>query len=417
MQYRDDPRSGNRISALGFGLMRLPRGLTGIDQAKATALVRQAIAAGVNYFDTAYVYPGSEVALGRALSELAEEGLTATPATPGGAGGAATTTTSLRDGIYLATKLPHQQVRSSADLDRIFAEQLRRLATDRIDYYLIHNLPAVAPWRRIVGLGADTWLREQQRTGRIGQVGFSFHGGQADFLEVLDAYDWDFVQIQYNYLDVNYQAGRTGLAAAAERGKMAVIMEPLRGGKLAAGLPLLAAGLLDGAEPGSSAASWALRWVFDQSEPTVVLSGMGTPEQLSDNLQTADKAVPGMLTPSQRRTIDQVVEAFQAAYRIPCTGCGYCMPCPHGVNIPDCFMALNTRLAQGRIAGWSQYFPGISPHSRDRYSGPGRCEACGACERKCPQGIAVIESLGEVRQAMEPLWIRPVLAMLRRSSG
>ena len=399
MQYRKDPKSGNQLSVLGFGLMRLPRGITGTDLEKTTALVAQAIAGGVNYFDTAYVYPGSEVAFGRALETLSL-------GDPG-----------LRDRIYLATKLPHQQCRKYEDFDRIFFEQLNRLKTDRVDYYLIHNLPSPHYWQKLVGLGVEGWIEEKKASGLIGLAGFSFHGKQDDFLQLLDMYPWDFCQIQYNYLDTNYQAGLVGMQAAHARQMMVVIMEPLRGGKLANGLPQRALALLKAAEPETSAAAWALRWIWDQEEPTVVLSGMNAAEQLQDNLKTAMDAEPGMLSAEQKHMIGQVVSIVEGSYKIACTGCNYCMPCPDGVNIPDCFAAYNTRAANGFIAGVSQYMTGIASPHPERYSGPGRCRACGNCEKKCPQNLAIIESLKQVKRTMEPWWYKPAMAVMRRVMG
>ena len=391
MQYRTDPRSGQQLSALGFGLMRLPRGLTGIDQEQTTALVAQARAGGVNYFDTAYVYPGSEAALGRALQALGQ-----------------------RSQIYLASKLPHQQCQTPADFDRIFQEQLTRLQTDYLDYYLIHNLPTPALWQRLVDLGIADWLNARQTGGQIRQVGFSFHGKQADFLELLTAWDWDFCQIQYNYLDTHYQAGQVGLRAAAQRNIAVIIMEPLRGGKLAGGLPAQAQAMFQAAEPTTSMAAWGLRWIWDQPEPTVVLSGMNNSNQLADNLVTAAAAGVGNLSAEQRQLFSDVQAVIRASYKIPCTGCNYCMPCPHGVNIPDCFAAYNTRAAQGLVAGFTQYMTSITPYAPARYSGPGRCVSCGRCERKCPQQLPVMADLVEVKKHMEPAWTRPLLAIARR---
>lgn len=389
MQYRIDPQSGNQLSVLGFGLMRLPRGITGIDQEQTTALLKQAVQAGVNYFDTAYVYAGSEQVFGKALQA-----------------------TGLRDSLYLATKLPHQMVRSAADLDRIFEEQLKRLQTERIDYYLIHNLPDLVSWQRLVGLGIEEWISKKKASGQISQIGFSFHGKQNDFLELLDAYAWQFCQIQYNYLDVNYQAGMTGLKAAQQKGLMVVIMEPLRGGKLATGLPAAAAAVLKTADGDASLAAWAFNWIWNQAEPTVVLSGMNSAEQLAENMATANQASVGLLSPDQHKALEQVIQIIQKSYRIPCTSCSYCMPCPHGVNIPDCFNAYNTRYSQGLVSGYTQYFSGIRPHQPERYSGPSKCQACGACERKCPQNLAIIDSLLEVRKHMEAAWTRPLIAVI-----
>ncbi|MCL2136165.1 MAG: aldo/keto reductase [Coriobacteriia bacterium] len=394
MIYRSDPRSGKQLSQLGFGLMRLPRGLTGTDLEKTTAMLEYAVGQGLNYFDTAYVYPGSETTFGRALEA-----------------------SGLRDQLNIATKLPHQQCRSAADFDRIFNEQLNRLKTDHIDYYLIHNLPKAALWQRLVDIGIKEWIEEKKASGQIGQIGFSFHGSQADFLELLDAYDWEFCQIQYNYLDVNYQAGQLGLKAAYERGLMIVIMEPLRGGRLANGLPKKAEELMQASDRQASYASWAFRWLFDQAEPTVVLSGMGSIDQLTDNINTASSFGPGMLSAEQHQLIEDVINIVANNYRINCTGCSYCMPCPQGVNIPDCFAAYNTYHSQGFIAGVSQYMTGIASPRPDRYSGPTKCIACGTCEQKCPQGIPIIDSLKEVKQLMEPFWYKPAMAAMKLVMG
>jgi len=394
MQYRIDPKTQNRLSILGFGLMRLPRGITGTDQDKTTAMIKRAVEGGVNYFDTAYSYGGSEVALGRALQA-----------------------TGLREQIFIASKLPHQQCKTYDDFDRIFNEQLARLQTDRIDYYLIHNIANSSGWQRVVDLGIRRWIEAQKASGQIGQIGFSFHGKQDEFLKLLDMYDWDFCQIQYNYLDINYQAGVTGLKAASERGLMTVIMEPLRGGKLATGLPDGVEKAFKAARPEASTASWALRWIWDQAEPTVVLSGMSTTDQLDDNLLTAADGKPGMLGDMERQILDQAIEMIEKGYRIPCTGCNYCMPCPQGVGIPECFKAYNTRMSLGMVAGVMQYMTGIAGTAAKRYSGPGNCIACKACEGKCPQGIAIVDSLAEVKRKMEPFWYRPVVSVVRMMLG
>ncbi|MDR0308744.1 MAG: aldo/keto reductase, partial [Coriobacteriales bacterium] len=348
---------------------------------------------GVNYFDTAYIYPGSEEAFGKVLAA-----------------------SGLRDQIYIATKLPHKSCKSCADFDRYLNIQLERLQTDHIDYYMVHHLSSISSWQRLLDMGIEKWLAEKQASGQIGQFGFSFHGQQPEFLKLLDVRDWDFCLIQYNYLDENYQAGRVGLQAAHAKQMMTVIMEPLRGGKLATGLPPKAEAAFHKAEPQTSLAAWGLRWIWDQPEPTVVISGMSNMEQIRDNLDTAEQSSIGMLDVQQKELYRQAVEVVESSYKVPCTGCNYCLPCPHGVNIPGCFAAYNTRAAQGLVFGMTQYVTSTSINSKDPESrhGPGRCQDCGVCETKCPQEIAIAEKLREVRKHMEPLFFRPMFAAFRR---
>ena len=386
MQYVTDPKSGNELSVLGFGCMRFPR-----DKAKTEQLIITAVDAGVNYFDTAYVYSGSEPTLGEILHK-----------------------NNLRDKIYLATKLPHQKCRSYDDFGRLFDEQLDRLKTDRIDYYLIHNLSDIAAWTRLCDIGIEQWIASMKADGRIGQIGFSFHGAQNGFLSLIDIYDWDFCQIQYNYMDENYQAGRAGLRKAHEKGVPVIIMEPLLGGKLATGLPQKAQRLLREADPDRSAASWALRWLWDQPEVSVVLSGMNSGEQLQDNLKTAEEAKHGMLSEEESAVFVPVIAALREAYKVPCTGCNYCMPCPNGVNIPGCFAAYNASYAMGFVAGITQYLTSTGANHPEKQNRAKNCVSCGACEEKCPQHIEISKSLGAVKKRMEPFWFDPLLSVVRK---
>ena len=391
MQYRSDPRSGNELSVLGFGCMRLPRSGGRIDLDKTEALARQAVEAGVNYFDTAYVYPGSEEAVGTVLARAG-----------------------LRDKIYLATKLPHKRCQKPEDFERIFTEQLARLQTDHIDYYLIHNLPTLERWDRVVALGIKEWVAEKKESGQIRQVGFSFHATLGDFEAVLDAYDWDFCQIQYNYSDENYQAGVTGLRKAHAKGLMVVIMEPLLGGKLVTNLPEKAHALQVATHPDWSAARWGFSWLWNQPEPIVVLSGMNAVEQMTDNLAAAEAAAPGMLDERDEQTIEAVRAAFREAYKVPCTGCNYCMPCPHGVSIPGCFAGYNASYANGRMEGFKTYYMSTTVDEAGKRSSASACQQCGACETKCPQHIAIPAELELVRKRMEPFWSRPVLKVMNK---
>ncbi len=392
MQYRNDALSGKELSILGFGLMRLPNSLPGkIDIAATRKLVERAVEAGVNYFDTAYLYLGSEEALGEVLAD-----------------------TNLREKIYIATKLPHGRCKSLDDVERIFSEQLKHLKTDHIDYYLIHNIPNVAMWNRLVDMGILSWIEEKKASGQIGSIGFSFHGTQPDFLELLDAYSWEFAQIQYNYMNEGYQAGRAGLEAIAAKGIPAIIMEPLLGGKLATGLPKETNALFKTADANKSPAAWAFEWLYDQPGVTVVLSGMGTAEQLEDNIHTADHANVGMLTSDDHAFIKRVQESMTKSYKIACTGCNYCMPCPSNVNIPGVFSAYNTSFALGFIPGISQYFASTAAIHPNRYMGVKNCTHCGACEKKCPQHIPIQAELKAVAKRMESFWFMPVTKLIWR---
>jgi predicted aldo/keto reductase-like oxidoreductase len=390
MQYRLDLKSDNKLSALGFGCMRFPRGIN-INFAKSEKLVLKAVEKGVNYFDTAYAYGGSEDVLGEILHK-----------------------NNLRGRIHLATKLPHEKCNSYEDFDRHFNEQLQRLQTDYIDYYLLHNLADTDAWQSVADIGIEKWFAEKKTSGQIRQIGFSFHGVQAEFLRLLDVYPWELCQIQYNYMNENYQAGRLGLQKAHEKGLPVIIMEPLLGGKLANGVPKKAEKLFDEANPDYTPAAWGLRWLWNQPEVTVVLSGMNAPEQLADNCKTVETATVGRLMESELAVIQKVKAVFEESYKVPCTGCNYCMPCPNRVNIPGCFASYNASYANGFATGISQYM--ISTNVR--YSSDGlkssNCVKCGLCEEKCPQRINIPAELARVQKRLEPFWFNALLNITRK---
>lgn len=385
MKYRMDKRSGNQLSALGFGCMRFPRN-TGLTE----ELIKKSILQGVNYFDTAYLYGGSEETLGQILSK-----------------------NGLRKQVFIATKLPLILCRNAGDFDRFFNKQLERLKTDYIDYYLMHMITDMEQWKKFCRWGIEEWIAEKKASGQIKQIGFSFHGSGHEFIEVLNAYDWEFCQIQYNYSDENYQAGITGLKAAAEKEIPVIIMEPLLGGKLATGLPTKAVELFEAADPNLSPAGWALRWLWNQPEVTCIISGMNAEQQLDENLRVAETTTPGILTKQEIETYRQVKEVFNASYKVPCTGCGYCMPCPQHVNIPACFAAYNTSFSIGKGVAMQQYMTSTGGVS-DIQAYASLCVKCGKCESHCPQNIAIIDSLQAVRKKMEPFWYKPTLFVARK---
>jgi uncharacterized protein len=389
MQYRIDPKSGNKVSALGLGCMRFPGYQVGRpDVASARRIISRALERGVNYLDTAYLYPGNEEVVGVVLDELGA-----------------------RESVYLATKLPHASCKRAEDFDRFFDEQLRRLRTDHIDYYLIHNVTSPSQWERVCALGIEDWIARQKRSGRIRQIGFSFHGSAGDFPVMLDAFAWDFCQVQYNYANEYYQAGTAGVLSAAERGLAVFVMEPLLGGRLAGKLPTEAFKVFEQAGDAElkSSVDWALAWVWSHPQITMLLSGMAAPEQVDQNVRVANLANPGCMDEKRMRAIVRVQEIFEAANRVPCTGCNYCMPCPRGINIPGCFSAYNASFAHGWFTGVQQYFTA----SAIRTSAPklvSNCVYCGACTRHCPQGIDIPARLQDVGRRLTP---GPVGAVLK----
>ena len=375
MNYRQD-KYGNQISILGYGCMRFSQSMGQIDQDKAQREIMAAFQAGVNYYDTAYVYPGNEAALGEILAR-----------------------TGIRDQIYLATKLPHYLVRGRETPEKMFAEQCRRLRTDHIDYYLMHMLTDVAAWERLKELGIEQWLAEKKSSGAIRQVGFSYHGNSAMFCELVDAYDWDFCQIQYNYMDEHSQAGRRGLQYAHEKGLPVVIMEPLRGGKLVNRLPQQAKDIFEQYPVAHTPAQWALKWLWDQPEVTCVLSGMNSEEMVRNNVDTASSSFVGELGEAEREMLHRAAAAINAGMKVGCTGCGYCMPCPRGVDIPGTFAAYNRRYSEGRFPALKEYF--MCTALRGKSTAASNCIGCGKCESHCPQGIQIRAQLKNAAQVLE----------------
>ena len=375
MQYRTD-KYGNKLSVLGFGCMRFQRKAGAIDMEEAEKEIMQAYHSGVNYFDTAYIYVGSEAAIG----EIFERN-------------------GIRQDIHIATKLPHYLIKSIAGVEKLFQEELRRLRTDYVDYYLMHMLNDAETWKRLLDMGIGDWIAEKKRTGAIRQIGFSYHGNSETFCKIIDAYDWDFCQIQYNYLDEHSQAGRKGLTYAHEKGIPVIIMEPLRGGKLVKNLPEAAKKIFREHDPDCTPARWAFRWLWDQKEVTVVLSGMNTMEMVRENVETACNTEIGSMTGKDQAMLKQVVAAINASVKVGCTACGYCMPCPMGVDIPGTFAAWNRYYSETKFSGFREYL--MCTALRKNPASASQCIGCGKCEKHCPQNISIREMLGQARKDLE----------------
>jgi predicted aldo/keto reductase-like oxidoreductase len=377
MKYRLFGNTGKKVSSLGFGCMRLPvigKDSTRIDLEKAAGMLHFAIDQGVNYVDTAYPYHTDDFSRGGASEPFLGKALK----------------NGYRDRVYLATKLPSWLVHSREDMDRYLEEQLQRLDTGHIDCYLLHALNRKS-WDRLLKHGALEFLDEAIRGGKIGYAGFSFHDDLTLFREVVDAYDWTLCQIQYNYFDEDFQAGRQGLAYAADRGLAAVIMEPLRGGSLVNKLPAEAREIFREAMPERSPVEWALRWIWSQPGVSTVLSGMSDPDQVRENLELAENVSEEGWTQNDAVAIANVNQIIGKLQRVDCTTCGYCMPCPEGVNIPRNLSLYNDHHVFRDPAAGFRYRMVLSEVER-----ASNCIQCGECEDKCPQLIPIMAELENV---------------------
>lgn len=378
MNYRPFGKLDWKVSALGFGAMRLPvvdNDPSKIDESEAIKMIRHAIDNGVNYVDTAYPYHAgnSERVVGKALLD------------------------GYREKVKLATKMPAWQVKSPDDFDKFVGEQLEKLQTDHIDFYLLHGLNR-SSWPKLRDMGVTKWAEGAIEDGRIGHLGFSFHDDYDTFKDIIDGYDkWTFCQIQYNFMDVNHQAGVKGLKYAADKGIAMVIMEPLRGGSLTRKAPDIVAKLWDSSPIQRSQAEWALQWVLNQPEVATALSGMTAMEHVVENLAIAGRCGVDLLTDEEQALINQASEAYIEACPVPCTGCNYCMPCSQGVTIPRIFQMYNE----------AHMYDG---HQRARYTYRGlppegqadKCTECRECMEVCPQDFDIPESLGMVHDWLGP---------------
>ena len=379
MQYRTFGKLDWKPSALGFGCMRLPvlgEDSGAIDEKLAIEMIRHAIDSGLNYVDTAWGYhrEHSEGLVGKALQD------------------------GYRQRVHLATKLPSWLVHSQEDMERLLDTQLERLQTDHVDFYLLHSMNQ-AYWENYQALDVFSWAEGKMAEGKIGHLGFSFHDRYEVFESILNGYDnWTFCQIQYNYMDIDEQAGERGLKTAAEKGLAVVVMEPLRGGSLAkTPLPKPLEEAFGHSPRPWTPAEWALQWVWNQPEVSLLLSGMSTPEQVDQNLKSADRSGVGTLDAADLQLIADVRAARQGLAPVPCTRCEYCQPCPNGVSIPRIFEIYNNAVMyDNRRHGQSSYLHDLAPENR-----ADACLACGECESICPQELPIIDYLKDAEAYLQ----------------
>ncbi len=394
MQYRKMKTTGDELSILGYGCMRLPRKGVAVDEERSIKQLRNAIDQGVNYLDTALLYPGSEALVGKALAD------------------------GYREKIKLATKLPPFQVKSREDMDKLLEVQLQKLKTDHIDYYLMHSI-SIQDWKKMKDLGVEDFIQKARADGRIRHIGFSTHNGTSEFKQIIDDYNWDFCQLQYNILDENNQVGKAGLQYAASRGLGIVIMEPLRGGSLARAPPKEIQAIWDEADIKRSPAEWALRWVWDHPEVTVVLSGMNEELHIEENIRIAGEALPRSLSEKEMGLVNRVKDAYRKRLKVGCTGCQYCIPCPAGVNIPGCFESYNNKYLgnpmQAKIMYMVHMGGGMDGSGPKSYAS--QCIGCGKCVKKCTQHIDIPKELKQTAKELEGLDMKAIRLLFRPVFG
>lgn len=384
MKYRQFGKLDWQASVLGFGAMRLPltdQDMAHIDEDEAIRMLRHAIDHGVNYLDTAAPYHmgNSEKLVGKALK-----------------GG-------YRRKVKLATKLSAMMLKSADELDRYFASQLERLQTDKIDFYLFHGLNQPF-WKLMQEWRAIRWAEGKMAAGQIGHLGFSFHDEYPVFKEIVDGYDnWSLCQLQYNYMDVHYQAGRRGLKYAAGKGLAVVVMEPIRGGLLTKKPPEAVARVWRNSPVNRSPAEWALQWVWNHPQVSVALSGMSTMSQVKENLAAAERSGPGKLSQEELAFLNRVRKAYLGTSPVPCTKCNYCMPCPNGVEIPTIFDMLNESTIYDDFTHAHDRYMGFGPDALKEDQRADRCQECRECTEKCPQHIAIPDFL---KKAHEKLFVK-----------
>ncbi|AMD17246.1 aldo/keto reductase [Methanobrevibacter sp. YE315] len=391
MQNRLIKKTGEEISPLGFGAMRLPLKNGKIDRDKAKELIYYAIDNGVNFIDTAYLYGDSESFLGEILTD------------------------EIKSKVKICTKLPTINVRKYDDMENIFEEQLKRLRLDCIDYYLIHAVDLKAI-NRLFKRDLIKFIDKIKSEGKIKYVGFSYHGPKDEFEAIIDSYDWDVVMVQYNYFDENVQASMEGIEYAASKGMGVFVMEPLKGGILAGKMPKEAEEIFKKANPNKSNAQWAFEWVLNNRNVTCVLSGMNSFEQLNENLAIAEKTTPLSMSFEDMETVELVKRVMRNSLKINCSTCGYCVPCPQGVNIPECMKIYNEKylfnhkgLINQSLIDYYQYVGGIMGNE----GSAGLCNGCGKCLRKCPQKLDIVSELKKVKKEFEFPGVKYILSFVR----
>ena len=370
MKYREIKKTGDKVSLMGVGAMRLPKNADGsVDRPHAIKMIRNAIDNGVNYIDTAYTYHGqtSESVVAEALRD------------------------GYREKVFIADKHPVWLANSEEEMKAIFYEQLECLETDCIDFYLIHNLTR-GIWATAQKFNTFEFLTEMKKEGKIKYLGFSFHDDLECFKEIIDAKPWDFCQIQLNYMDKEFQAGVEGMKYAYERDIPVIIMEPVKGGRLASNIPPQIQELWDSAEVKRTPAEWALRWVANFPEVLTILNGVSNVEQMAENLNTFQTADANMLTDAELALIDKASEEYSRLIKYSCTGCGYCTPCPEGVDIPDMINFCNEIATYGMSEGLALSYTWVKPHHRAT-----NCIGCQLCEDKCPQSLPIAQIMEEVK--------------------
>ena len=389
MNKRIVKRNGDELFPLGLGAMRLATKNNSIDKEVSKEYILYAIENGVNFIDTAYAYHGgeSERFLGDILSLTDSEGV------------------KYRDRVKLSTKLPSWMVRAREDMDAFLNEQLRTLKTDVIDYYFIHNVD-FSSVLRLKELGLYEFLEKARADGKIKNIGFSYHGSPNEFNDLIDDFDWDMVLVQYNYSDVNAQAGIRGIQYAYEKDIAVFVMEPLKGGILAGELPERVQNLFDSVDSNRSSVDWALSWVLNQKEITCVLSGMGSLDQIKENMAIASRVEIDSLSEEEEDVLKQAQDIFDSMMKINCTGCGYCLPCPKGVNIPDCFKIYNEKYlfnkkGIGPISNAMMNYYMVVGGVANKQASAGLCNHCGRCKKLCPQSLDIPNELDTVRSEFE----------------
>ena len=378
MMYRKMGKNQDELSILGYGCMRFPKKNGSIDFKRTEKQIMSSIENGINYFDTAYLYPGSEKTLGKILKN-----------------------NNVRNKVKIADKLPVLTAKTREKMDEIFEEQLKRLQTDYIDYYMIHNLITFEDWEILKKNGILDFVDEKKGKNQIINFGFSFHGNLHNFKKIIDDYDWEFSMIQYNYIDEYYQAGKEGLEYATSKNIGIIVMEPLRGGMLVDKLPKSAKKIITDFNVKKSPGEWAFRWVLDHAAVKVVLSGMNEEKHIEENINVAKEALPNSLSNEEQDMFEKVKGEFKRKIKVECTNCSYCMPCQYGVDIPTCFSSYNDK----------SIFRGFRPQimyvfATGYKSAAYKCTACGVCEKKCPQKIDIINELQNVSKSMDHWYFR-----------